>query len=356
MPVPTQAWFLENGGQPLRFRDLTLPDPAPHQAVVRVVACGLCHTDLGYADGSVPTKHALPLVLGHEVVGVVEAVGDEVFAPLIGKRVVVPAVLPCGKCAYCKAGRANACPRQVMPGNDDHGGFARHLLVPAAPLQPLPAALDGDDVRALSVVADAVSTGWQAVLRSGLQAGDVAFVVGAGGVGAFVAQVAKALGATVVALDTSAERLELALQLGADRAVPVAGRPAKDVKAEAQGHAKALGIDSLRWRIFECSGAAAGQSLAWSLLGRCATYLQVGYAAGAVELRLSNLMAFDATAHGTWGCPPDQYPACFELIAAGRVQLAPLVAYAPMSTLNEQLRAMAEHKLTRRMVLDPALD
>lgn len=351
MGFSAQAWWLLAPGQPLVQRELWLQEPGPGQALVEVLACGLCHTDLGYADGSVPPKHALPLVLGHEVVGTVLAAGEGA-EHLIGQSVIVPAVLPCGNCTFCKADRANACPKQVMPGNDDHGGFSTHLLVPAAPLQPVGKLALGD-VRALSVVADAVSTAWQAVRRAQLQAGDVAFVVGSGGVGSFVVQIAKALGAAVVALDTSEARLASALSLGADVGVAVAGRPGKDVKAEAQGFAKKRGVDSLNWRIFECSGSAAGQQLAWSLLGRCATYVQVGYCAQPVELRLSNLMAFDGTALGTWGCPPDQYPPVLDLIASGQVQLAPLVEYAPMSQVNELLGAMAGHQLTKRMVLDP---
>lgn len=351
MVLHATAWWLEEAKQPLVHRDITLADPGPAEAIVQVLACGLCHTDLGYADGSVPPKHALPLVLGHEVVGTVVRAGES-YAHLVGHPVIVPAVLPCGKCAYCKCGRANACPKQLMPGNDDHGGFATHLKVPAAPLQSL-GALSGGDVRALSVVADAVSTAWQAVRRAGLGMGDVAFVVGSGGVGSFVAQIAKALGAFVVALDTSPERLELIKTLGADVGVAVGGRPVKDVKAEAQSHAKMRGVEALHWRIFECSGASAGQSLAWSLLGRCATYVQVGYSAAPVELRLSNLMAFDGTAVGTWGCPPEEYPPVLDLIAAGKVQLAPLVDFAPMSQVNELLQAMADHKLSKRMVLDP---
>ncbi|MBI5609508.1 MAG: 6-hydroxycyclohex-1-ene-1-carbonyl-CoA dehydrogenase [Deltaproteobacteria bacterium] len=350
MVVQANAWWLHTAGQPLERRPIELSTPGPGEAIVQVLACGLCHTDLGYADGSVPPKHALPLVLGHEVVGTVVEVGEN-FAHLLGQPVIVPAVLPCGKCVFCKSGRANACPKQLMPGNDDHGGFATHLKVPAAPLQSL-GKLAGGDLRALSVVADAVSTAWQAAKRANLRPGDVALVVGAGGVGSFVAQIAKALGAYVVALDTSDVRLEAAKALGADAGVRVAGRPAKEVKAEAQGLAKGR-ADSLNWKIFECSGAVAGQSLAWSLLSRCATYVQVGYAAGAVELRLSNLMAFDGTALGTWGCPPEEYPPVLDLIAKGAIQLAPLVEYAPMSQVNDLLAAMAGHKLTKRMVLDP---
>ena len=107
MGFSAQAWWLLAPGQPLVHRELWLQAPGPGQALVEVLACGLCHTDLGYADGSVPPKHALPLVLGHEVVGTVLAAGEGA-EHLIGQSVIVPAVLPCGNCAFCKAGRANA--------------------------------------------------------------------------------------------------------------------------------------------------------------------------------------------------------------------------------------------------------
>ena len=117
------------------------------------------------------------------------------------KPVLVPAVLPCGECDFCRAGRGNACPHQKMPGNDIHGGFSSHMMVPAAPLVPLDGAPEGFPLDDLSVVADAVSTAYQAALRADLCAGDLAVVVGAGGVGGFLVQIARALGARVVACD-----------------------------------------------------------------------------------------------------------------------------------------------------------
>lgn len=100
----------------------------PGDALVEVEACGLCHTDLGFANGSVAPRHALPLVLGDEVAGVV------VGGPLARKRVLVLAVMSCGDCALCRAGRGNACLKQTMPGNDANGGFATHVVAPVAAL------------------------------------------------------------------------------------------------------------------------------------------------------------------------------------------------------------------------------
>ena len=194
MTVNAEAYVLESPKAPLVRRTLQIPAPGPTEAIVEVIACGLCHTDLGYADDSVKTKKPIPIVLGHEAVGRVVEAGKS-FESLVGCTVLVPAVLPCGECAFCKSGRGNACPNQKMPGNDIDGGFSTHFLVPAPPLIKIGSGIA--NVASLSVVADAVSTAYQAILRANLAAGDVAIVVGVGGVGGFVVQIAHALGTRV---------------------------------------------------------------------------------------------------------------------------------------------------------------
>jgi len=352
MSATASGYFLESPGGPLVRRDFEIGAPGSGEAVVEVLACGLCHTDLGFADGSVQPRHALPLILGHEIVGRVVAAGAGV-EPLAGRRVLVPAVMPCGACAWCRAGRANACPDQKMPGNDIDGGFATQVLVPGAPLVDLESAPAGIDLRQISVVADAVSTAYQAVRRADLAAGDAAIVVGAGGVGGFLVQIARALGARVVACDVRRDRLEALAAHGAEALVEVGERPPQELKKEVHARLRSWGIPSVRWRIFECSGTPAGQTLAFALLARAATLLLVGFTPKSVELRFSNLMAFDATVHGSWGCPPDAYPEVLRLIYEGRVALEPFLEPAPMSRLNELLDDMAHHRLSRRMVLDP---
>jgi 6-hydroxycyclohex-1-ene-1-carbonyl-CoA dehydrogenase len=191
------------------------------------------------------------------------------------------------------------------------------------------------------------------VRRSGLERGDVAFVVGGGGVGGFVAQIARSLGAHVVVCDVHASRLESVRALGVERAVDVRGRDPRDVRKELHGLAQDRGVASLGWRVFECSGTAAGQSLAYGLLAQAATMVVVGFTREAVNVRLSNLMAFDATVHGSWGCPVEEYPAVLERIYLGEVVIEPFIERAPMSRIDELLGALARHELTRRMVLDP---
>ncbi|MEE8523898.1 MAG: 6-hydroxycyclohex-1-ene-1-carbonyl-CoA dehydrogenase [Thermoanaerobaculia bacterium] len=347
-----EAYFLDQPGQPLVKRSLEIAEPARGEVVVEVEACGLCHTDLSYAGGSVAPRHPLPLVLGHEITGRVVAAGPGA-EPLDGEPVLVPAVLPCCECELCAAGRGNACARQKMPGNDIHGGFASHVLLPSAAMISIADAPSHVRRDTLSVVADAVSTAYQAIRRAALADGDAALVVGAGGVGGFLIQMATALGARVVACDVSAERLEAAVGFGAEATVEVAERPSREVRDELRALVREWRVPTFHQRIFECSGTAAGQLLAYSLLGRAATLVQVGYTFDKVTLRLSNLMAFDATVHGTWGCPPEAFADVLKMIYDRQVVLEPCVDHAPMSELNRLLDDMAHHRLTRRMILHP---
>jgi len=341
MGVQAEAFLLEAPKTPLRRTTITL-EPREGEAIVEVLACGLCHTDLGFADGSVAPKHGLPLVLGHEIVGRLAN----------GKRVLVPAVMGCAACPFCLAGRDNACPKQVMPGNDAHGGFATHVVVRESALVPLDGAPDDLDVRELSVVADAVSTAYQAVQRARVSEGDVVVVVGSGGVGGYTVQIARALGARVLAIDVDRKRLELIAKHGASEIYQVdKQRPLKDMRKELL---KMMGtVPSFRHRIFECSGTTSGQQLAFALIGSGATMVQVGYCREPIEVRLSNLMAFDATVHGSWGASRVVYPEVLRLVFDKKVVLSPFVEHAPMSKIDALLDDMAHHRLEKRAVLDP---
>ena len=346
-----EGYFLLAPQEHLVKRALELPEPGPAEAVVEVEACGLCHTDLAFASGEVAPRHALPLVLGHEVTGRVVAAGEDV-RELLGRPVLVPAVLPCGECPFCRGGRSNICPRQRMPGNDLHGGFASHLLVPGRFLVPLDDAPPGFAREELAVVADAVSTAYQAVRRSRLAAGDVAFVVGAGGVGGFVAQIATALGARVVAIDVLPERLAALAERGVERTVR-AGEDERAVRGAAQVAARDWGVPSLSWRIFECSGTPAGQALAFSLLAPAATLVVVGFTPEKIKVRLSNLMALDASAYGNWGCDPGLYPEALSYVASGQVRIRGLVRREPLDDAPRVLEAVHHGELKERAVLVP---
>lgn len=344
------GYAMTHPGKPLALFEYDA-EPGEKQALVEVTGCGVCHTDLGFLHEGVPTRHELPLVLGHEISGRVVSVGPGASPELVGRSVIVPAVLPCGECAVCAKGRGEICKAQVFPGNDVHGGFASHVIVPAKGLHAVD--LEGEPLARLSVVADAVSTAYQSVIRSGLGEGDFAIFVGAGGVGGFGVQIARALGARVLAIDVDDDRLELIAKHGAEWTVNTRDQSVKDVRKQVKGLAKSGGLPSTEWKIFETSGTAPGQELAFALLTFGAYLGVVGYHPGSVTVRLSNLMAFDARAEGNWGCAPSRYPQVTELVTSGQVQVDPFVELFPMSQVNEVLDLLHTGRLKKRPVLLP---
>ena len=351
------SWVVEKPGEPM-VRKTRTEACGPGEVLVEVAGCGVCHTDLGFYYDGVPTRHPFPLALGHEISGrVVKAAKD--VAEWEGRSVVVPAVIPCGTCDACLHGHGSVCPKQIFPGNDVHGGFGTHVKVPAAGLCPVPELGDrvqnlaGLDLAALSVIADAVSTPFQAIHRSGLERGDLAVFVGVGGVGGFGAQIAAARGAVVVAVDPSADRLAALEKYGVkasfrpDQLVP------KELKKAVRDFAKERNIPTWRHRIFECSGTKAGQEAAFGLVGHGTHLSLVGFTTATLEVRLSNLMAFDAQVQGNWGCLPKYYPAVVDLVLSGRVALEPFIERRPMSTVNEVFAELKEHRVSKRVVLVP---
>ncbi|HET9019236.1 MAG TPA: 6-hydroxycyclohex-1-ene-1-carbonyl-CoA dehydrogenase [Acetobacteraceae bacterium] len=349
-------WVMTAPDAPFTRRGFDPFPPGPGEVVVAVAGCGVCHTDLGYLHDGVRTNHPLPLTLGHEISGTVVAAGPG-EEPWLGRAVIVPAVLPCGTCDHCRRGLPTICRSQKMPGNDIDGGFASHIRVPGRGLCPVDRGrLDaaGLTLADVSVVADAVTTPFQAVRRAGIAPGSVAIVVGIGGVGGYAAQIAHAFGATVVAIDIDEARLATMARHGAALTLDARAADARALKASITDFVAARGLRQTEWCIFECSGSAAGQRTAWSLLVPGATLAVVGFTMERVEVRLSNLMAFDARALGNWGCPPELYPDALDLVLDGRIALAPFVEQHRLDDINDVFADAHAHRLTRRAILVPA--
>ena len=147
--IDAYGYSLVDPGNPLERKDFTIDAVADDSVVVNVAGCGLCHTDVGFYTGQVQTFQK-PVILGHETSGRVVAAGAA-YENLVGKQVIIPAVLPCGECELCKKGRSNVCQRQVMPGNHMDGGFASHVVVPGRFLCELPDDLGDNELSHLSV-------------------------------------------------------------------------------------------------------------------------------------------------------------------------------------------------------------
>jgi 6-hydroxycyclohex-1-ene-1-carbonyl-CoA dehydrogenase len=354
-----RAWQMTAANAPFVKKSIPIPNLEDDQALVKIAGCGVCHTDLGFYYEGIRTNKPAPLTLGHEVSGIVEEAGRR-FQHLIGKAAVVPAVLPCGECELCKKGLGTICRKQQMPGNDIDGGFASHIIVPAKPLCVFdatelqkPSTAENVTLAELSVIADAVTTPYQAIVQSGLQGGELAIFVGVGGIGGFGVQIAKAKGAQVIAIDIDDERLQFLRGFGADATFNAKSMGAKEIRDAIREVAKQKNCSLFEWKIFETSGTTAGQELAFSLLTHGSTLSVVGFTMERLNLRLSNLMAFHARALGNWGCLPEHYPAVLDLTLSGAIAIKPFVQTFPLSSINQVFADARAHRLKARPVLAP---
>lgn len=355
MPGDPVRWMMTGRGEPLVQVKMDALSPGLDEVLVEIAGCGVCHTDLGFYYDGIRTKHELPLTLGHEISGRVVDTGANALW-WVDRSVIVPAVIPCGQCDVCRRGKSTICPNQKMPGNDIHGGFASHIIVPAHGLcevdeERLAAA--GIDLADLSVIADAITTPYQAAVQAGVSAGDLVIVNGVGGVGGYAAQIAHALGAVVIAIDVDNEKLAAIAGQGAALTLNARDMNARGLRSAIQQFAREHGLRQTEWIVLECSGTRTGQETAFDLLNRGATLAVVGFTMEKVEIKLSNLMALHARAIGNWGCPPELYPKALELVLNGRVQVSQFVEKHPLSEINRVFEAAHTGALKRRAVLIP---
>jgi len=322
-----KAAVYHGNGSRLAIEEMPTPTLREGEVMLRVAACGLCHTDLHYLDHGVPTFQKPPIILGHEAAGTVDRIGPGVSGVSPGDRVLAPSVWACGRCRYCRAGRENLCVDLVMPGNHRHGGFAEFLAVPAKELVKLPPDLP---LERACVIADAVSTPYHAVKQRGqVRAGDTVAVVGCGGVGLNVVQCAALAGATVITVDLIDARLALARRLGARHTINPGAteRVDKEVRKLTDG-----GVDVA----FEVVGNPTTIDLAFNLLRKGGRLVVIGFSHEPVPINAAKLMFYELELAGSLGCGGGLYPEIVALVAAGRIDLEPIVSGTfPLDRINE---------------------
>jgi len=326
------------------------PELNDSEVLVKVAGCGVCHTDLSFWHYGVKTKHPLPLTLGHEISGTVVKGSDN----WINKNVIIPAILPCGECDLCRRGRSNICQNQKMPGNDFDGGFASHIKIPSKYLCHVPdSVLTKFPLEHLAVIADAVSTPYQVIQKSELEKNDFAIIIGVGGIGIYAAQIAKVFGGIVLALDIDDVKLKSVKDLGMEHILNIKGLDIKEIKSKVRDISKTSGVSPYSWKVFEMSGTKTGQELAFNLMTFASSVSIVGFTLDKLEVRLSNLMAFDSKLIGTWGCRPELYPEVLNLVAEEKVLIEPFIQTFPLSKINEVFKNTLEHKYSKRSILIP---
>ncbi|MFT3986413.1 alcohol dehydrogenase AdhP [Aestuariivirga sp.] len=213
--MPTmKAAVLREIGTPLKIEQLPIPQPGRGEVLIKVTACGVCHSDLHAVDGDWQPLPTLPLVPGHEVIGTVAALGDGVTHFKMGDMIGVPWMYSaCGHCEFCLSGMETICLEAQATGYSKPGGYAEHMIAEADFCGHIP---DGTDPYELAPILCAGVTTYRGLKRTGVKPGQWVAVMGIGGLGHIAVQYAKAMGMRVAAVDVSDEKLALAKSYGAE--------------------------------------------------------------------------------------------------------------------------------------------
>ncbi len=321
--------------QSLRIEDYPTPTIKPHEVLVKVAACGVCHTDLHYIDHGVPTFKKPPLILGHEASGTVTQVGNDVKNFKEGERVLLPAVLTCGTCDYCRTGRENICQTMTMFGNNIDGAYAEYVVAPAKDIFHLPPEIP---LAEGCIIADAISTPYHAVKsRAEVRPGDTVVVFGCGGVGINVVQMAAVAGGVVIAVDISDRKLERAQQFGATRTInpTKVENLGKEVKKLTGGGAD-IAIEAI--------GKPQTIEAAFGTLRKGGRLVVVGYSTEDIKLSAAKIMYFEMEVRGSLGCRPVDYPRLIELCRIGKIKVKELVTQKfPLEQINDAFDLLRSH-------------
>ncbi|WKZ48954.1 MAG: zinc-binding dehydrogenase [Anaerolineales bacterium] len=339
-----KAAVFHEPNQPLRVEEIPTPTPSAGEVLIKVAGCGVCHTDLHYIDHGVPTFKKPPLVLGHEVSGTVAGLGAGVTQWKEGARVLLPAVYGCGQCAMCRTGRENICEKMVMFGNNVDGGYAEYMLAPAKDVIALP---DELPLVESSIIADAVTTPYHAVVnRGGVKPGDNVVVVGCGGIGLNLVQVAAAVGAKVIAVDIVASKLEWAKKLGAQATVNAQSveRVDKEIRKLTGGGGADIG--------FEAIGNPTTQAQTFACLRAGGRFVAVGYSDKPMTLDIGRVMYREMEIVGSLGCRAVDYPRVLELARQGKIKVKELVtAQFPLDDVNAAFDTLRKGEGIRSVIV-----
>jgi D-arabinose 1-dehydrogenase-like Zn-dependent alcohol dehydrogenase len=324
------------------LEEISVPVPADGEALVKVAANGLCHTDLTYYEGHVKVEY--PLILGHEAAGVVAEIKGDAKGLAKGDHVLLPPVYGCGECAFCKSGEDNLCPKGTMLGGQRDGAYAQYLTLPAQHAYKMSKDLD---LKKACVAADAVSTMYFALKeRVCVQPGENVAVFGAGGLGLAALAVAKALGAEkLFAVDVKDNALELAAKLGAE-AINATGREKlyKDLK-KMTGDAIRVAVDTV--------GMGNTVSEAFQTVRKGGEVAVIGFTLDAVQLKAGAFMGMQKRVGGSWGCPTRLFPDVIGLLEEGKIPLDTLVSRIyPLDDIQSAFDDLHKGNVTGRAVIE----
>ncbi|PIC73989.1 alcohol dehydrogenase AdhP [Sporosarcina sp. P17b] len=322
----------------LQIEETLKPTPGVGQALVKLEACGVCHTDLHAINGDWPVKPKLPLIPGHEGVGIVEAIGPNVTSVKVGDRVGIPWLYSaCGECEYCLAGKETLCHDQENGGYSVDGGYAEYCLAAADYVAKIPENLSS--VEAAPILCAGVTT-YKALKVSGAKPGDWVAIYGIGGLGHVALQYAKAMGFNVVAVDIADEKLELAKKLGADMTVNGKNEdPAEAIQQQIGGVQAAISV----------AVSKVPFEQAYRSIKRGGTLVAVGLPHDELPIPIFNTVLNAITVKGSIVGTRLDMKEALDFAARGKVKAQ--IETAPLSEVNTVLDKMEKGQINGRIVL-----
>lgn len=337
-----KAMTLREYHRPMELIDVDIPSIGENDVLVEVKSCGICQTDLKIFNGEIPPPIVvLPHVPGHEIAGVVKAVGKNVAGITIGASGIVYIYIACHACEWCMSGRENLCPSLKRVGFELPGGYAQYVRVPAYAFCPFDQKLSFEE---MAILPDAIATVYRAVTVLGdVRPGQSVLIVGAGGLGIHAVQIGKLCGAKVLVVDKKKKALQVAEEFGADAMIDAEKAPLERIRAETNGK----GVDA----VIEIVGAK--ETLAWSLpsLKKGGTLVIVGYHPG-------HPFPLDTMAmhYNEWEIKGARLSTKAELLQVIQLveqkKIKPVVSRRfPFEKANEALKALSEEGTTGRLVL-----
>jgi propanol-preferring alcohol dehydrogenase len=324
--------------QKLEIKEVPVPEIGYGEVLVKIKACGVCHTDLHAAHGDWPVKPKLPLIPGHEGVGTVVKVGDGVTSLKVGDRVGIPWLYSaCGECEYCLTGWETLCKKQLNAGYSVDGGYAEYCKAPAAYVAKIPDSLTFEE--AAPIFCAGVTT-YKALKVTNAKPGEWVAIYGIGGLGHVALQYAKAMGLNVIAVDIQDEKLNLATELGAD--LTVNSRrvdPVQEIERLVGGAHAAVSV-AVTPKAFE---------QAYRSVRRGGTLVVVGLPTGEIPIPIFDTVLNGVTVKGSIVGTRKDLQEALEFAARGKVKT--IVETQPLEKINDVFERMEKGQINGRVVL-----
>lgn len=338
IPTTMKAAVVEKFGKPLKIKQVPVPTVKPGTILVKVAACGVCHTDLHAANGDWPVKPALPLIPGHEGVGTVVALGEGVTNVKIGDRVGMPWLYTsCGHCDHCMSGWETLCESQQMTGYTVNGSYAEYVLADPNYVGLLP---DNVSFEQIAPILCAGVTVYKGLKETGVKPGQWVVISGIGGLGHMAVQYAKAMGMRVAAVDINDDKLKLAKKLGAEVIInSLKVDAAKEIKKAIGGGHGVL--------VTAVSTDAFKQAVA--MLRRGGTMALVGLPPGTFPISIFDLVLNGKTIKGSIVGTRLDLKECLDF--AGRGLAKADIKIDKLENINTIFDNMKKGKITGRIVL-----